>query len=138
MATINGSPVVFGFGAGAGITITGLNGILLQSKEHSLEAERSLVRDGAGNRVTSTHYDQIDKATLRYKVSGSSLSDALVNTAIQAPGTILAITACAKDAAMVGTNWEVQSGARLSQSNTGEAEMEIPLEKASGITAAAS
>lgn len=135
MATLNGTPVVFAFTTAAGITITNLPGILLQSKDHAKEAERELTRDGTGSRVQSTHYDFRDTASIRYKVSGTSLADAKVNTAIVAPGTLLVITACADDPAMVATNWEVQSGGKLMQTNTSHAEMEVPLEKSAGITA---
>lgn len=135
MAVLNGTAIVFAFTTTAGITITGVSGILLQSKDHSIVAEREVTRDAKGNRVQSTHYDERHEAALRYKVSGTSLADAKVNTALQTPGTLLVVTACADDPAMVATNWEVQSGARITQTNTSAAEIEIPLEKSAGITA---
>jgi hypothetical protein len=118
MSTLNGTPVVFAFTTAAGITITGMSGILLQSKDHAKEADRDVVRDGTGSRVQSSHYDFRDTATLRVKVTGSSLSDAKVQTSLKAPGTLLVVTACADDPDMVATNWEVQSGTKLIQTNT--------------------
>ncbi len=138
MSTLNGTAVVFAFSTAAGITITGLNGVLLQSKDHAKEAERELTRDATGSRVQSTHYDFRDVATIRYRVSGTGVANAIVNTALQAPGTLLVVTACVEDPAMVATNWEVQSGAKLMQTNTGVAEIELTLEKSAGITAVTS
>lgn len=135
---LNGTAVVFAFTTTAGITITGLSGVLLQSKDHSLESDNDTTRDGTGNVVQTTDYNFRDVASLRYRVSGTSLSDAKVNTALKTPGTILVVTACADDPAMVKTNWIVQSGAKIMQTNTSAAEIELPLIAYPGVTAVSS
>ncbi len=137
MATLNGTAVVFAFDLAAGITITNLNGVLLQSKDHAKEAERDITRDATGSRVQSTHYDFRDTAVLRYKVSGTGIANAIVNTALQTLGTLLAVTACGSDPAMIAANWEVV-GSKLTQTNTSAAEIELTIEKAAGITAVTS
>lgn len=138
---INGTPVNFGFQTTTGgITISGLSGVLLQSAEHSVEADVERTRDPAGNIVTDAWYDQHVKATLEWVVTGTGLANAITNTALAAltPGTIINITACANDPDLVATNWEAMSGAKITKSNTGSAKISIPLEKRAGITGAAS
>lgn len=141
--TINGIPINFGFQGTAaadgsqGITITGLNGVLLQSADQAKQAEQEKARDGNGNSVVHAWSDIHDEATLEYIVTGSNLAATLTNTALQTPGTILVISTCTSMPSLVGTNWEVQAGAKISGSNTTAKKITIPVHKYPGITAAA-
>lgn len=142
---INGTPINFGFtgvqdaDGGQGILITGLAGTLLQSVEQSKVGECEKVRDGNGNDVVHAWSNIHDEATLEYIVTGSGLATAITNTtsALQTPGAILVISACASVPSLIGTTWEVQSGAKVSGSNTGAKKVTLPLHKLPGITAAA-
>jgi hypothetical protein len=138
MATINGTAVVFGYTGSNGIAITGISGTLLQSTDHSAEADHEDVRDGDGDIVARAWYDQHRKASLEWVVTGTGLANAITNNALASlvPGTILNITACASDPDLVATSWEVMS-ARSSHSNTTSAKISVQLEKRAGITAAA-
>jgi len=142
--TTNGVPVNFGFqGASAadgsqGITITGVSGVLLQSVELSKGAEVERARDGNGNTVVKAWSDIHDEATLEWIVAGSSLSTALTNTALSAPGALVVITACTSVPSLVATTWEVQAGGKISASNTSFKKISLPIHKYPGITAAAS
>lgn len=91
-AVVNGTPVNFSFQSVAGIAITGLSGILLQSANYKKPTKRTLVMDGNGNRTTSVHVDPIQTLTLKWKVSGSGLAAAITNTTLQANGNLLTIT----------------------------------------------
>lgn len=143
--TINGTPVNFGFtgtqdtDGGQGITITGLVGTLLQSAEHTKVGECEKVRDGNGNDVVHAWSNIHDEASLEYIVAGSGLAAAITNTtaALKTPGTIIVITVCASMPSLVATTWEVQSGAKVSGSNTGAKKVTLPIHKMPGITAAA-
>jgi len=143
---INGTPVNFGFGAGAGITVTELSGVLLQNAEHSTAADSEITRDGAGAEVTHAWYNETDSATLEYVVSGANLAATITNTVMTylTPGAFITITACAnmtsliKDAAGASkTKWEVQPGVRITGSNTTSKRISVPLRRIPGITAAA-
>lgn len=139
MATINGTPVNFGFASTAGgISITGLSGVLLQSAENAEEADHEDVRNGTGDIVARAWYDFRRSATLEWVVTGTSLAAAITNTAISSllpPGTILVVAACASRPELAAT-WEVQSS-RVTGSNTTCARINIQIEKRTGITAVA-
>lgn len=137
MATINGTPVNFGFTGTGGIAITGLSGILLQSAEHSKRADCEEVRNGVGDVVVHGWYNIHDEAQLEWVVTGAGLADAITNTALQTPGTILVITACASMPSLIATTWEVQDGAKISGGNTNAKRITLPLKKYAGITAVA-
>jgi hypothetical protein len=135
----NGTPVVFGYTTTTdGITISGINGTLLQSAEQSAEADHEDIRNGVGDIVARNWYDQHRKASLEWVVKGTGLANAIVNRTLTGltPGTIINITACASQPDLVGTNWEVQS-AKDAGSNTSSAKISVQLEKRAGITAAA-
>ncbi len=120
MAT-NGTPVNFGFTGTNGIAITGISGTLLQSADNSNVADKEETRDGLGNIVTRAWYDQHNAATLEWVVTdATNIAGAITNSAISGliPGTIIVITACASIPSLVATNWEVQSGTKISGSNT--------------------
>jgi hypothetical protein len=138
MATVNGTAVNFGYTGSNGIAITGVSGTLLQSAEHSKEADVEMARNGVGDGVARGWYDQRDTATLEWIVTGSSLSNAITNTSLSAvaPGTIIVITACASDTDLVATNWEVQSS-KVVGSNTTFKKIVCVVNKRSGITAVA-
>ena len=139
MATINGTAVVFGFTGSNGITIANISGTLLQSTDHSADADHEDTRNGLGDIVARGWYDTHRKATLEWVVTGTGLANAITNNVLGSlvPGTILVISACASDTDLVATTWEVMT-ARSSHSNTSSAKINVQLEKRAGITAAAS
>jgi hypothetical protein len=139
MGPQNGTAVNFAYTGTNGITITGISGTLLQSAEYSVEAEKEDVRSAAGDIVNRNWYDHHSKCNIEWVVSGTGLANAVTNSTLAAltPGVILVITACASDPDVVGTNWEVQSGASLKGSNTSSKRISVPVERRSGITGAA-
>jgi hypothetical protein len=139
MATQYGTAVNFGFPTTAnGITITGVSGTLLQSADHTKQADVFEVRDADGDIVNRTFYNQSDEATLEYIVTGTGLADAITNTALQTPGSLLVITACANMPSLVATTWQVEPGHKLSGSNMDAKKITVPLKKHAGVTATAS
>jgi hypothetical protein len=140
MPIVNGIAVNFAYTGTNGITITGISGTLLQSADVSAEAEKEDVRDNSGDLAARSWYDQHLKATLEWIVKGTGLGNALTLTTLTGitPGVILVITACASVPDLVGTNWEVQSGAAIKSSNTTAKRISVPVEKRAGITAVAS
>ena len=52
--TQNGTPVNFTFQSAAGITITEISGILLQNASYKKNSNRTLVKDGNGDRNGKT------------------------------------------------------------------------------------
>jgi len=145
-AVINGIPVNFGFTGAAtadgtqGIAISGVTGTLLQSAEQTKVGECEKVRDGNGNDVVHAWSNIHDEASLEWVVTGSSLSAAIANTtgALKNPGTILTISGCTSMPSLVGTCWEVQSGVKVSGSNTSFKKVTFPIHLLPGITGVAS
>lgn len=138
MATINGVPVNFGYtGNNNGITITGISGTMLQSTDHSKAADMEGARNGVGDYVTRGWYDIHDEATLEWIITGTSVANALTNTTLTGvnPGDIIVITACPSEPGLVATNWECQSGAKITGSNTNNKRLSVPVHKRSAITA---
>ncbi len=128
----------FGFTGVGGITITGISGILLQTAEQTKAADCEVGRNGVGDEVAHGWYNPHDEGSLEWIVSGTGLADAITNTTIvKTPGTIIVITACANMPDLVATNWEVQSGAKTSGSNTSFKRITLPVKKFPGITAVA-
>lgn len=138
MATTLGAAVAFGFTGTDGIAATALTGkILLQSVELETTADEEQVRSAVGELVNRTFYNIGDKAALEFIATGATIAAARTNTALQAPGTIISITACADIPALVKTNWIVLPGAKVSGSNTSAKRMTLAIEAHAGITAAA-
>ena len=143
--TINGIAVNFGFvgakdaNGGQGIAITGVTGTLLQGADQSKVAECEKVRDGYGNQVVHAWSDIHDEASLEWIVAGASLAAALTNTtaSLKDPGSFISITGCTSMPSLVGTSWEVQSGVKVSKSNTGFAKVTFPIQACPGITGVA-
>lgn len=138
MATILGTAVNFGFTGTNGITITGMSGTLLQSADLTNQADVEEVRDGDGDVVARAFYNQSFDASLEYVVTGTSIADSITNTALQTPGTIIVITACAGMPALIQTNWVVEPGVKASGTNTTVKRITLPLKRHAGVTAAAS
>ncbi len=138
MATINGTAVNFGFTGTDGITISGISGTLLQTADNANMADKEETRNGVGDIVTRGWYDQHQAAQLEWVVSGSGIAAAITNSAISGltPGTMISITTCLSMPSLVAT-WEVQSGAKVSGSNTTSKKISISIEKRAGITGAA-
>ncbi len=133
MATVNGVPVNFTFGSVA-IAITNITGALFQTVSYKKNTERKIVKNQSGDRVTSAHADATYSATLKWKVTGTSMAAALANTTLNAPGSYVIITACAALPDIVNNTdkWEVLSG-EVSHSNEDVAEISLDIEKAAGI-----
>jgi hypothetical protein len=136
----NGIPVNFGFKQTTtdyGITQTVLTGYLLQSADYETGADVEDVRALQGDKVSRNWYDIHTKGNLRMVIAAASKSAAITATTLSPfqPGTILSVTACASHGDLVGTNWEVQPGAKIVGDITKSAEITIPLEKRAAITA---
>lgn len=152
MATINGKPVNFGFKdggtqtAGYGIQLkdasaASILGTFLQSEDHSKAADVESARNGTGDIATRGWYDQRDEATLEWiVVDETNQAGAITNTSLAQviPGAIINIVGCQSDPTLVGTNWEVQSGPKITKTNTGFARISVPIHKRALITAVAS
>lgn len=137
MATQYGIPINFGFATTTdGITITGISGYLLQSADHTKQADIFEVRDADGDMANRTFYNFNDEASLEVIITGTNLAAAITNTALQTPGTILVISACANMPSLVATNWQVEPGHKVSGSNIDAKKITVPLKKFAGITAA--
>jgi cell division GTPase FtsZ len=135
MATQLGTAVNFGFVGVNGIT--GLTtGYMLQNVDHTKQADVEEVRDPDGDVVSRVFHNANETATLECVVTGSSLSAALSNTALNAAGAIVSITACPNVPELVQTNWVVETS-RLSGSNTTAKRVTLELRRHAGITAAA-
>jgi hypothetical protein len=137
-----GTAVNFAFGSSAGLTISTptLTGYLLQGAQHGLEADLATFRNGDGDVINETYYDQRGTAELRVLITGATIADARTNTTLDnfPPGTIVNITACAARPDLVESNWIVtEAGPRVEGENTGAAMIVIPLRRRAGITAAA-
>lgn len=131
---INGTPVNFTFQSVTGITITEISGVLLQSASYKKPAKRSLVMDGNGARTTSAWSDPIKTSTLKWKVSGTGLANAVTNTTLQSPGNFITITACPSLPELVSANkWEVIGG-EVSGTNEDVKEIALEIEQAPNIT----
>ena len=131
--TINGTPVNFTFQSAAGIVITGISGILLQSASYSQKTKRSLVMDGNGSRTTSLHADQIVSAKLKWKVSGTGQANAISNTTLLSPGAFVTITACQTMPDLVSSSHYEVIDAELSGTNEDVKEISLDIELAAGI-----
>jgi hypothetical protein len=136
MATNLGTAVNFGFTGTNGIT--GLaTGQLLQSVDHTRQADVEDIRDADGDVAARVFYNPNDALTLEVIVTGTGLAAAITNTTLQTAGTIISITACASAPDLVATNWVVES-ARLAGSNVDAKRITLQLKKNASVTAAAS
>jgi hypothetical protein len=147
--TINGTPVNFSFASAAGATLTGsaddgttfssIAGILMQRADEKKQSNRTLVKDGLGDRTTSIHNDRVNAASLTWVVSGSNLAAAITNSTLSRPGNFIRITACATmpDLAHATNLWEIIS-CNLTGSNDSVKEITYELEYSAGIQSRAS
>lgn len=150
---VNGLAVNFGFASTTnGITITELTGVLIQSADQTASAECEVTRGGTGAEVTHAWYNDHDEATLEFVItSATGTGTAITNTALALvrPGSFATITACASMPGLTADNaqtmftsaptkWEVQSGPKLTKTNTSSAKVSIPLRRYTSITAIAS
>ena len=136
-AAVNGTPVNFSFQSAAGIVITGLSGILLQSANLKKPTKRTLAMDGNGNRTTSVHSDPIQSLTLKWKVSGTGLANAITNTTLQANGNLVQITSFpTMPDVNAGHFFEVING-EITGTNEDVKEISLDLEDAPNIQSAA-
>lgn len=138
----DGSATVVNFGfktTANGITVsgTGVGTMLLQSAEHSKNADVFEARDGVGNVVSQTFYNQNDEAKLEAIVVGTGLADGIAQSTIAEVGAFFTISACVSMPSLVATNWIVQPGVSISGGNTDAKKVTYPLKKFAGITAIA-
>lgn len=138
MAVINGTAVNFGFIGQNGITVNNINGWLLQSADHASHADVDKVRNAAGDEVVHAWHNFRDEATLEVIVTGTGISNAILNTALQTPGTLISISTCGSMPSLVASTWEIQSGFKISGSNVNAKKISVPIHKFAGITATAS
>ena len=125
---MNGTPCNFTFQSVSGITITEIAGILLQGADYEKPTKRVLVMDGDGNRTSSCHTDRIIKTTLKWKISGATLADAIVNTTLQENGAFVTITACPSMPELVSASKYEVTGGKLSGTNEDVKEISMDLE----------
>src|SRR5678815_5544596 len=107
MAVINGTAVNFGFVGTNGMTITGPTGTgtLVQSTEHSSNADVESARNGIGDIVTRGWYDIHEEATLEWIITGASVAAAQTNTTLGGitAGAFVTISACTSEPGLVAT-----------------------------------
>lgn len=142
--TQNGVPVNFSFATAAGVTLTGsaddgttfssIAGVLLQRASEKKQSNRTLVKDGTGDRATSIHNDRVIAASLTWVVSGSNLAAAITNSTLSRPGNFIRITALATmpDLPHATNLWEIIS-CDLPASNDGVKEITYELEYSAAI-----
>ena len=138
---INGTAVNIGFaGTPGGLSITSpaiSTKLILQSAEETDDAERILVHDEVGNKVVSAWVDPTKKVALELIIKGTGLADVIVSTQLVEAiktGDMLVIGACQQQPGLVGSHWEVQSGAKVSGSNKDAKKYSVSLESSPGIT----
>ncbi len=142
MASINGTAVNFGFIGSPGFTVTSgqlmFAGALLQSADQSKAGDVESARNGIGDIVTRGHYDIHDEATLEFIIAGTGTAQAILNTTLATvgPGDFVSITACSSMPDLIAT-WEIQSGAKISGSNTGFKKASLTVHKRAGVVARA-
>ncbi len=139
MATILGKPVSFAFSGTDGIAeTTYLTGkIILQSADHENGAEKEVIKSAAGVTVTKSFSDPVDKTTLEYFCTATTLAGVTANVALPPVPSILNITACADMPSLVKSNWVYEGGGKITGSNTGAKKITLPLEAMGSITALA-
>lgn len=142
MSVQNGIPVNFSFvktSSDGGLTSTGFafTGHLMQSLDYEAGADKESVRGPGGDIMSNNWYDQHTKSSFRAVIAGATKAAAITATTLAnaQAGSFIVITACASHPDLVGTNWEVQSGAKITGDVTKSAEITIPAEKRAGITA---
>ena len=128
--SVLGTPVNFTFQSTSGITIAEIAGVILQNASYKKPTKRVLVNNGNGDRTSSCHTDKIVKTTLKWKISGATLADAIVNTTLQENGAFVTITACPTMPELVtAAKYEVVDG-ELTGSNEDVKEISMELENA--------
>ena len=139
MATSNGIPVNFAYGGVTTVTAP-LQAALLQTSDNMKQADKEDVRNYGGDHVTHSWYDYHDAASLEWVVTGTGLLNARVNTTLASltPGSFVTIVQCDSQPDLVGSTWEVMSGAKITKSNTTSARISVQIEKRAGITGLAS
>ncbi len=139
MATINGTPLNFGFVGTNGITSAQMPSAILQVASQAKMADVESARNGVGDIVTRGHYDQHDEMTLELLVAGTTLADAITQTGniigSLTPGLFVSISACTSMPGLVAL-WEVQSGAAVDGKNTDFKKLKFTGHKRAGIIAA--
>lgn len=142
MNPINGTAVNFGFGAGAGITIGEMSGVLLQNADHGTNSDLEATRDGAGDEVTHGWHNYSDQATLEWVIKPvdgqTTIAKAIENTVLTylTPGLFLTLT-CTNMPSLNASVWEVQAGAKITGSNTTSKRVSVPLRRLAGVAAVA-
>ncbi len=136
--TQNGTPVVFSLGSTAGITMTGISGNLTQSVSFDKNTKRSLVMDGNGNRCTSVHTDPVKNVSIEWKVGGTGLANAVLQTYLKELGSFVVITAAPNMPEIVSANGYEVLKSGIKEGNEEVATIKIDIEQAPNITGPAS
>ena len=129
---------MFGFTGTDGITATGLTGNgLFQSADFERAHDEEQIKNSTGDLATRVFYNKVKKATIEW-IPSSTVDVAGARTAATTVDnlylTILNITACADEPALVDTNWLVV-GVKKALSNTGAQKITLTLENHDNITA---
>ena len=131
-------------GAGVvwGITSTGFNTgtaytssqWLPQSEEAGREADSEETRDGAGEVINRTTFNQRQTLSLTIIPSGTTIANAKTASVLPTPGSELKVidTDANVGAGSPGTSYEVQSS-QLSKTNTGKATITVVLGRWAGL-----
>lgn len=143
MPILDGTALNFGYigtadaNGNQGFTSTSLSGALLQSAKQTKTSEVEAARNSVGDTVTQGFYDIHDEATFEAIISGTSVANAITNTALLSPGSLVSITTCSSMPSMVGT-WICQPGFEISGPNTGYKKFTLPIRKYPNVNALAS
>lgn len=119
-----------------GITITEVAGFLIQSADYQKNAEVEKIKGVDNETVTKIYSDPSETATLEAVITGADAATALTNTALDAIGSFVTITACTSAPHLVKTNWTLEPGSKITQGVGTSAKMTLILEAYPGITPA--
>jgi hypothetical protein len=133
-SVINGTPVVFSLGSAQGIVLSGISGNITQNLSFDKQTKRVLVMDGNGNRTTSIHTDQIKSVTIDWKVGGTGLANAILQTYLAELGSFIVITSAPNMPELVSANGYEVLKSGIKEGNEEVAVIAIELEQAPNIT----
>lgn len=137
-AVVNGTPVVFSLGSAQGIVMSGISGNITQNLSFDKQTKRVLVMDGNGNRCSSVHSDPIKSVSVDWKVGGTGIANAILQTYLAELGTFIVITSAPNMPELVSANGYEVLKSGLKEGNEDVATIAIELEQAPNITGLAS
>lgn len=120
--------------AGVAMSGTGIGSFMMQGFELEPTADVDETRDDGGALVQETYYNDGAKAQFEYIVKGTGTTNVISQSTVPVLGTIINVTACPQNTALVATNWRVKEAPTIKHSNTGKAMVTLKLVKHAGIT----